>query len=227
MPDDAASDAPDEAAAPVLHRLQVQRTARYHTLGPATARDVWVVLHGYGQRAADFLRPFRALADGTRRIVAPEALSRFYPDGMRGRVGASWMTAAARDDEIADYVAYLDAVAGALALPPDARLHVLGFSQGAATASRWTLLGAAPVARLTLWAGRLPPDLDLAAHTARLAALDLTFVVGADDPYIDDADVEAERARLRAHDVPHRVLRFDAGHRLHTATLHALASEGD
>jgi predicted esterase len=207
-----------------MHDLVVPRTARYAALGPPEARDVWVVLHGYGQQAADFLRPFRALDDGTRRLVAPEALSRFYAEGMQGRVGASWMTSEARLNEISDYVTYLDALADALALTEQHTLHVLGFSQGAATACRWALLGTAPVTRLTLWAGRVPPDLDLDAHAAGLADLDLTVVVGTQDPYLDAEAVEAEHHRLLAHDVPHRLRRFDAGHRLHTATLQRLAA---
>ena len=77
-------------------------------------RELWYVLHGYGQLAAPFLDDFRAIDDGTRLIVAPEALSRFYEGDVQARlhkdakVGASWMTREDRDAEIADYVAYLD-----------------------------------------------------------------------------------------------------------------------
>ena len=41
-------------------------------------REVWFVLHGFGQLSPYFIRHFGVLADGTRLIVAPEALNRFY-----------------------------------------------------------------------------------------------------------------------------------------------------
>lgn len=55
------------------HRIAVARTARYFTLGRAE-REVWFVLHGYGQLADRFLRHFDPIDDGTRLIVAPEGL---------------------------------------------------------------------------------------------------------------------------------------------------------
>ncbi|MCA1790257.1 MAG: hypothetical protein LC667_10475, partial [Thioalkalivibrio sp.] len=57
------------------------RTARYRVLGdPASAREVWFVLHGYRQMAGRFIRRFGPLpgAGRSRAVVAPEALSRFY-----------------------------------------------------------------------------------------------------------------------------------------------------
>ncbi len=76
----AASAAADSAITP--HSLVVPRTARYYTLGPTHGfpRELWFVCHGYGQLAERFLRQFAPLDDGTRLIVAPEALSRFYLD---------------------------------------------------------------------------------------------------------------------------------------------------
>jgi len=94
----------------VEHHIEVPRTARYLTLGPGDAADVWIVIHGYGQLAGRFLRRFEPIDDGTRHIVAPEALSRFYVGNEAGRhgqsskVGATWMTREAREDEITDYV---------------------------------------------------------------------------------------------------------------------------
>jgi hypothetical protein len=93
------------------HRIVVPRSARYYTLGPTHGfpREVWIVCHGYGQLASRFLGQFAGLDDGTRLIVAPEALSRFYLDPIperrdqrNPRVGATWMTKEDRDAEIAD-----------------------------------------------------------------------------------------------------------------------------
>ncbi|NBB73877.1 MAG: esterase [Bacteroidetes bacterium] len=209
-----------------LHHLSTPRTARYATLGdPASAEAAWIVLHGYGQLAAYFIRPFRALDDGTRLIAAPEALSRFYLDALteHNRVGASWMTKADRTREVDDYVRYLYAQLVDDGLPNDAPVHVLGFSQGTATACRWAALGAARVDRLTLWAGGVPPDLDLNAHQSLFEPLDLTLVIGTEDEYISNERVADEEARLDAHGIPHRTIRFDGGHRIDPDVLADLA----
>lgn len=205
------------------HHLETKRTARYCTLGlPETAREVWLVLHGYGQLAEYFLRSFRTLDDGRHLIVAPEGLSRFYLDGTDGRVGASWMTSADRRSEIDDYVDYLDAVLDRLraeGMRDAADLHVLGFSQGTATACRWAAMGNGEVDRLVLWAGGVPPDLDLNAHRALFQRLDLTLVIGTDDEYISDERVAREEQRLKQYGIPFRTVRFEGTHRIEPGVL--------
>lgn len=209
--------------APTLHHLSVSRTARYAQYGSLDAPTWWMVLHGYGQRAEDFIQPFADIASQARFVLAPEALSRFYTDAMgtHQTVGASWMTRAARADEISDYIGYLDTLVAHLrpASQERPRVHVLGFSQGAATASRWALLGDAAVDRLTLWAGDLAHDLDLDAHAEALRQMDLTVVAGTNDPYVPPERLKALRERLGAHDIPATIRTFKGGHRLHRNTL--------
>lgn len=207
------------------HRLTVPRTARYFTLGPTRgAREVWFVLHGYGQLAAYFLRHFRAIDDGSRLIVAPEALSRFYLAGHE-RVGASWMTKEDREVEIQDYLAYLDALYEHIFEEADreaASVHVMGFSQGGATASRWAVLGQSRFDRLLLWEGELAHDLDLAAHADALRRLQLTFIVGTEDEFITPDRLVAQERALIAHSIPYRLRPFDGGHRLDADMLKVL-----
>jgi len=215
---------------PALHTLQVARTARVATLGtPAEAVSWWVVLHGYGQLAADFIEDFAPLVMPNRCVVAPEGLSRFYVDGMdtHEQVGASWMTREAREAEIDDYVRALDATVRHLSDngSPPSSLGVLGFSQGAATASRWALLGDTNVDRLVLWGGAPAHDLDLADHATLLRDLNLTLVVGTEDPYVTAERREAVRERLQTHDIPVTLRTFDGGHRLDAATLRSLPEE--
>jgi len=211
---------------PTLHTLQVARTARVATLGtPVEADSWWVVLHGYGQLAADFIEDFETIVTPNRCVVAPEGLSRFYVDGIDSheQVGASWMTREAREAEIDDYVRALDAAIRHLSDAPPSSLCVLGFSQGAATASRWALLGDTAVDRLVLWGGAPAHDLDLSDHAASLRNLDLTLVVGTEDPYVTDERRDAAQRRLQAHDIPVTIRMFEGGHRLDAATLRALA----
>ena len=218
------------------HHITVTRTARYATLGPydATARDVWFVLHGQGQLAARFLRHFDALDDGARLLVAPEGLSRYYADrGVAGpggapRVGATWMTREDRESEISDYVLYLDALYRQVfeRVPREgARVTALGFSQGAATASRWVTLGNAQLDRLVCWGGALAHDLHFGAAGAGLRGARLTLVAGSEDELATPDVVAAEEERLRAHGVRFDVRRYAGGHRIHGPTLLALAAE--
>ena len=215
------------------HHFAVTRQARYYTLGTpgAATREVWFVLHGYGQLARYFIRHFRPLEDGSRLVVAPEALSRFYlGDGEYERVGATWMTREDRLAEIADYIAYLDALY-AQAFADLARertsVHVLAFSQGTATACRWLAEGAATADRLILWGGALPHDFDFGRHRARLNRLRLTLVTGTEDEYATPEKVQDEEARLRQEAVAFQSITYDGGHRLDADVLGRLAGLED
>lgn len=208
------------------HHIAVGRTARYVVLGPtanaAGIREVWFVLHGYGQLAATFIRQFEVLDDGTRLIVAPEALNRFYMTGVTSApaserpVGATWMTREDRQHEIADYIAYLDALWSSVVadLPEQAtiRLTVLGFSQGTATAARWASLGAARPRHLVLWGGLLPPELDIADPSHRLRDTDLRFVIGSEDGFVTGARLAEEESRMQAAGLPYEVVRYNGRH---------------
>lgn len=213
---------------PRQHRITVPRTARYFTLGGESgAREVWVVLHGFGQLAERFLPWFAPAASAERLIVAPEALSRYYTDHVARKVGATWMTSEDRPAEIADYVRYLDLVvadvlarAGVQASP---RIEIHGFSQGAATASRWVAFGEVLPARLLLWGGGLPPDLDLARHGPALERANLALVIGDRDEFISEEAVSEQAARLAAAGIRFDLRRFRGGHVIPRPPLEEMA----
>ena len=225
------------------HHIRVPRTARYRVLGdPSAAREVWFVLHGYRQLAERFVRRFASLpgvAGGGRAVVAPEGLSRFYLDDGEGehgpgsRVGASWMTRADREHEIRDYVEYLDRLAAAVLDPdgtgpeaPDAaaldggtrRLVVLGYSQGAATASRWATYGRIRPSELVLWAGGLAADLDMDQAAEALRAVEVRMLAGASDAWARERVAESRR-RLAAVGLDAEVIDFPGGHVLSAEVL--------
>ncbi len=217
--------------------IAVSRTARVAMLGPenfSSARELWYVLHGYGQLAAPFLDDFRAIDDGTRLIVAPEALSRFYEGDVQARlhkeanVGASWMTREDRDAEIADYVAYLDTLHDSISARlgeggANIPVTVIGFSQGGATATRWVASGRVHAARLVVWGSQVPPEIDLTDPNAKLRRAETMLVIGSTDVFATPKIVERERARLDAAGFPYRFVSFTGGHRIDDGTLHGLA----
>ena len=206
--------------------IQVPRSARYLVSGASAeeAREVWFVLHGYAQRAEEFLAEFDGIQGPDRMFVAAEGLSRFYRRGSTGEVGASWMTSVARGEEIADYVGYLDAIYRELGFEQrtDLQVNVLGFSQGCATAFRWALLGSSRVDRLIAWAGDVPPDLPFEEHAAALGELDLRLVFGTRDRFVSEDTLALQVARLKQAKVAHQLLRFEGAHRMDRDTLRAL-----
>lgn len=210
--------------------IRVARTARYHALGepgPWTSQ-VWLVCHGYGQLAARFLRRFGVLDDGSRYIVAPEALNRFYVrrDHQQDRtVGATWMTREDRLHEIDDYLGYLDAVCGRIFSEVDrdaVEFVALGFSQGVATMCRWAARAPVPPDRIVAWAGWLPDELEPSPRL--FGDAHLTLVVGDRDHHASDGADRRMVSRLEAGAVPHDFIRFSGGHELHPTTLIELAA---
>lgn len=211
------------------HRLITRRRARYYTTGGGAEPldDAWIVLHGLGQVASVFINYFQSIATPQRLIVAPEALNRYYvAPGASGRtadakVGTTWMTRLDRENEIADYVDFLDAVY-LETVPTNSKVTVLGFSQGVATASRWIANGASRVDRLVAWAGQLPPDVEPSVF-AKLSG-GVTLVVGSTDeyaPWIAEGD---HPKRLEAAGVTQTTVSFEGGHRMDRLTLESLTS---
>lgn len=217
----------------VERHIEVRRTARYAVLGEdvAAPEEVWFVLHGYRQLARRFLRRFRRLHQGRRRIVAPEALSRFYVGRERGRhgpdsvVGGTWMTREDRLAEIDDYVAYLDRLAGTTLadLPRDPEVTVLGFSQGVHTASRWVTYGSVRPRRLVLWGDYLPPDLEMDRAAEALQEVELVIVRGERDRSLRDDLERQEREWMEAAGIRATEISYPGGHEIHGETLLGLA----
>ena len=197
-------------------------------------RELWIACHGYAQLAEPFALALEPLNDGTRIVIAPEGLSRFYLDDLLKRhgpdspVGASWMTFQDRESEIADYVEYLDTLAKLArdeAGASDLRIVALGFSQGVATVSRWAAMGTTRVDRLILWAGSLPPDLPTERGSQVFRGARITIVAGRKDTLITAKVLEAQRSALVQRGLESELVMFDGGHSLSTETLRQVAAQ--
>lgn len=219
---------------PELHRLAVTRTARWYRLGDlgAETREVWVACHGYGHLAGRFASAFTPIVTGARAIVAPEALHHYYldPPGRptaERRVGATWMTREDRDQDIRDYVEYLERLADEIARSaPRARLTAFGFSQGAATVSRWVVASERDFDRLILWGAELPPDLDWSRAQARFASITPWFVVGDRDEFATPQRIARQEEILRSRGIFHRIVPYAGGHAIDRQALVRLAEGG-
>jgi len=205
---------------------------RYFKIGQLSpqTKQVWFVLHGYGQLAQYFIRKFNSLEGQHICVIAPEGLSNFYVEDVasraqsgNNRVGASWMTRENRLTDVANYLEYLNAVyAHELRDHATVPVTVLGFSQGAATASRWVVDGKIRFDRLVLWAGILPPDMNLAGVQQSLAGKKVVFIYGTNDPFLTDERFTEMKTLVSTFGLSPEYLAFDGGHELHTPTLHSL-----
>jgi predicted esterase len=216
---------------PDEHHIRISKRARYYTLGSVDdAHDIWMVCHGYGQLAGRFIRNFEIIDQPGRMIVAPEGLHRFYIDpppkpAAERRVGATWMTREDRETDIADYVDYLDTLASEImARSPQARLRVLGFSQGGATMLRWVVRATRVPDHLMLWAGEVPGDVDWKAGARKLTATRIDVVRGDRDEGIPAALLERNLRALDEVQLTYHLHSFSGGHRLDDELLRRLAS---
>jgi len=206
--------------------------ARYATLGElnANTKAIWFVVHGYGQLAQYFIRKFSTLEAENIFVVAPEGLSRFYLENVsarrqsgNNRVGASWMTRENRQMDIENYVRYLDAVYHDVVVDaPEVSVTLLGFSQGAATVSRWATQGKCKFKKLILWAGVFPPDMDLEHGSEVLQNKETHLVYGTSDPFLTDTRfTEMKTVSERLGVIP-MITTFEGGHDIDSAVLKKL-----
>ena len=194
------------------NHLITPRTARFYTLGElkGSTQNVWIVLHGYGQLAREFITLFETIENDKNFVIAPEGLNRFYSRHRTQKVVATWMTSEDRENEIKDYIAYLDNLYLCLKLhKTKARIIVLGFSQGVATASRWVHATPNRVDDFVIYAGEIAKEL-LIPFSEKIKSLTLTYVTGKSDPLI------AREEHLKVYELMKGlnadILEFDGGH---------------
>lgn len=209
---------------PVEHHIPVTRTARYYTLGELNdnTKDIWIFIHGHRSLAKDFILIFEELAKGGSLLFAPEGLMRLYIKGDFGDVGASWMTKEDRESDIKDYVNYLDRLFSD-EIEPKAKSHnlkinTLGFSQGAATLSRWLALGKARVDKAVFWTGSVAHDVDFST-ASNLKHTEIHQVFASNDPYFDNDFVKQQQELLTKAGINPKIFTFKGGHEVNAELL--------
>jgi predicted esterase len=209
------------------HSISITKTAHYYTLGTPGKhiRTCWIACHGYGQLAQHFIRKFDVIANEETLIIAPEALSRFYTEGLTGKVGASWMTKENRLDEIADYSNYLSTIYNQFIpqLSDNVQIILLGFSQGCATQVRWVMQAFPNFHHLILWAGLVPEDLDYLPHQDYFADKKLHFVYGVNDPFLTQERLQQHQQLINNQQLNVEITPFDGEHTVVREVLQNLA----
>ena len=209
--------------------------ARYFTAGTldASTKQVWIILHGYGQLAQYFLRKFEPLTAHNIYFIAPEGLSRFYLSELTAagradtKVGATWMTRENRLTDIENYINFLDTIFKqelgdqANSIP----VTLFGFSQGCATVCRWAIDGHPRFHRLILWAGLFPPDMDFKKGHDVFADKKTYLVIGNKDHFVNEERMNEFDGLARQLDITPEKIVFDGKHELNESLLQRFATD--
>ncbi len=200
------------------HSLLSQKTFRYFTHGDSSkAKYILYVLHGYGQLAEFFIRNFQSL-NSDYFVIAPEGMHRFYLQGSSGQVGASWMTKEARNQDIQDTTSWLDQLDHEMNLNfTFEKKIILGFSQGGATAARWSNLGKIKADSIIYWASVFPPDLENNNLKEPKLKEENYFIIGDNDEYYSKQ--ESEKTIKDYQEKGFKTILFKGKHEINTATL--------
>lgn len=208
---------------PQSHRVKVQKTAHYYTIGTANAQTkrFWIACHGYGQAADRLIQKFEEIDDGTTFIVAPEGLSRFYFGGLKGIVGGSWMTKKDRLIEIEDYCNWLNWIYDHFRqqLPPDVEITFFGFSQGVATIFRWMHARQRDCHNIIIWAGAIPEDITFPHLKEYFATKTILNVYGNSDEFITPQKIEEQNQIAATQNIQREIIIFEGKHRVDRPTL--------
>ena len=209
------------------HHLNIKFKARYFTSGELNenTKFIWLVFHGYGQLAEYFIRNFYDLSSD-HFVIAPEGLSRYYLADTSGRVGASWMTKEDRSTDIQNQIAYLNKMYKTVEqeIENGAKLIVLGFSQGTATAMRWIVNQNISPFKLLLWAGTIPPDLKSENENIDLSKIDTIILKGDTDPYNGTIFMKNMDDWIKIYGIDYQMVNYSGGHNIHIETLKQLAA---
>lgn len=210
-----------------VSKIVTPKTGRVFTSGNTTnPQNIWILLHGYGHAADQFLSFFDTLDNESNLLIAPEGLHRFYTKGFSGRVGASWMTREEREDDIADYVFWLKTVYEQFVIPrKTARVIVLGFSQGGATAARFLEKSGCYADVLVLYAATFPPDVVPSGKLVRYVRNKLMYVWGDQDEFINRQQATEQIESLKNFGMALSVIEFAGKHVIDAAVLKKLETE--
>lgn len=208
----------------------VPKTARYFILGEPSEKTetIWFVCHGYAQTADYFIKNFEAISNEKNLIIAPEGLHRFYRQGTSGLVVASWMTSKDREQDITDYVNYLNEVYEEVLLPfknKKIKINVLGFSQGTASVCRWIADKKSAADNLILWAGGFPPDLNFETNATVFHSIKTYIIAGNNDNYITEEKTKEHERLLNDHKISFHLIRFNGKHEMQEETLINLSKQ--
>lgn len=198
--------------------ITTKKHAKVVTYGKLSAKTkmVWLVAHGYGFLAENFIKRFKDLNENEHFVIVPEALNRYYVKGLTGKVGANWMTTEEREFEIEDNNQYLDNVYETFSLQNYPNLVVLGFSQGGHTVARWFQKTKHPVKTLVFWGASIPDDV---LEKKKIHKPKKYVLIGNEDEYITQERLETLQKKYDNVNLKFSHIFYKGGHDILTEPL--------
>jgi predicted esterase len=206
-------------------KIKVERTARYYVLGEISekTKNIWICFHGFGQLGSFFKRKFEFMVDEETTIIVPEGLSRFYLDVMTGRIGASWITSDMKNEEVEDYLAYLNSVYETVIKDVNfgnVKLNVLGFSQGCTTAARWVNQIDKSVSNFIIWAAFFNKGIEDVIDPKKLSKSNNFYVYGTEDIYFKgNPELLVQMRQNLTEKINAEIIGFKGEHRIEIPVL--------
>jgi predicted esterase len=202
--------------------IAVQTHGRYLIEPPSASgpAPMLVGFHGYAESPERQLERLRAIPGAEHWLcVSVQGLHRFYQRRTIDIV-SSWMTRQDRELAIADNVAFVARVVGAVRSewPTTADVIYAGFSQGVAMAYRAAAFAKPRVAGVMSVGGDVPPELDAAMLSRVPAAL---LCRGNKDLLYGKSTYENDLRRLQEAGSNVRPIEFEGGHEWATDVLNA------
>ncbi|MFC3879020.1 alpha/beta hydrolase [Algoriphagus namhaensis] len=188
---------------------------------------VFVCFHGYGQLAEFFIQKFLPFSSEEVLIVAPEGTNYQYLKEFTGRIGANWMTRHERELAIVNNHMFLDSLLADILdrFDQQPKIAVLGFSQGAATATRWAAVWSKKVDYLILWAGVFAHDLKVHEAKSSFEKTQIFSVFGDQDEFVTPEVVEKQREFLDILGKKAEEHQFSGGHEIPAQILETLMTK--
>ncbi len=201
--------------------------ARYYTFGDLSSQTeyIWIIFHGYGQLAEYFIKKFEELDKDKNYVIAPQGLSTAYLKSFTGRVGANWMTKHGRELDIENNLNYLETLVKSelkdILIPNEysnKKIIVLGFSQGAATASRWIAHTDYKISKFLVWGGMIAHDIDAIFYQKMKDKITLFY--GDQDEFISEEGLKTSLMKLEKLGISPKLVPYKGSHKIYTEVLH-------
>jgi predicted esterase len=206
--------------------IKYQHTAQYHIshVIHRGEEEIVIALHGYGQLAEFFLKKLHPIFSDKRLILVPEATNYSYLEGFSGRVGANWMTKHEREAAIENNNQYLNTLLENILIKysKTPRIKVLGFSQGAATASRWVSQIPVKLDTLILWGGGFAHDIKIESAGDALRETKTFVVLGRQDEFVTVESIKKQEELIEKMKLNVEKHYYDGGHDLNLSVLTGL-----
>jgi len=163
--------------------------------------------------ASDFIQDFPFWDNEENLLIAPEGLSKFYS---KGNIGASWMTKEDRENEIEDYLKFLDAVSmlilDKMPFTPES-INILGFSQGVHTALRFAIHTYMKIDNLILCSSDIPKDADFKKFKKKIdEGMKCFYIYGNEDKAVRLENFEKSEEMLKRNEIKFERVVFEGGH---------------